>query len=181
MKKILIIAITMTILLLSGCQKTSAVALLLEFDREGNYTGFMNLPTQYSDEEAEKDGFYTRVNSEIVSGEQLWEDFIEDASNGKNASLRIVNIWDEEAYFLDLFYWDGSYRIFDSSSEDLQDYKFQHMLVLEGKLSNAARGDKVIVLTDDKELTYKDVMWKYLSSDMSYIESISPFRLVMIE
>ena len=52
----------------------------------------------------------------------------------------------------DLFYVDGYYRIFDSSSEDLQDYKFKYMLKLEGTLPNAAESGTVTILTDDKDL-----------------------------
>ena len=75
----------------------------------------------------------------------------------------------------------NNYRIFDSSSEDLQDYKFKYMLKLEGTLPNAAKSGTVTILTDDKDLTYIDVMWTVLSSDSSYSESISPFKFVFIE
>lgn len=180
MKKIGIIAITL-ILLFSGCSNISSTTLNFELDSKGNYTGFKELPENYTAAQAEKDGCYVRVNSEVVAGEELLENFIQDASQGKDAGLRIVNIWDEGTYYKDLFFVDGYYRVFDSSSEDLRDYKFKHLLKAEGRLPNAAKSGTVTILTDDLELTYKDVMWTFLSSDMNYSKSVSPFKLVIME
>lgn len=160
------------------CAKTSNTGLHFELDSDGNYTGFKDLPVNYTAEQAKKDGCYVRVNSEAVGGEQLWENFIQDASNNKDASIRIVNIWEDKTYYLDLFYIDGYYRAFDSSSKDLHDYKFKYILTLEGMMPNASKSGTVTILTDDKDLTYKEVMWSFLSSTSSYHESISPFKLV---
>lgn len=178
MKKVSIIPILMILLLFSGCAETSNAALFSKLDSNGNYTGFSNLSENYTAEQAEKDGCYVRVNSKTVGGEQFWKDFIQDASNKKDADIRIVIIWKDGTYFVDVLYEDGYYRAFISDSEDLHDYKFKYLMTLEGTLPNAAKSGTVTILTDDKELTYNDVMWKFLSSDMSYKESISPFRLL---
>jgi hypothetical protein len=176
-----ILIITMILLFFSGCGETSDAAFFSKLDSNGNYTGFSNLSENYTAEQAEKDGCYVRVNLKTVGGEQFWKDFVKDASNKKNADIRIVTILEGGTYFLDVFYDDGYYRAFDSDSEDLHDYKFKYLMTLEGTLPNAAKSGKVTVLTDDKELTYKDVMWKFLSSDMNYIKSISPFKLIFID
>lgn len=178
MNKTNIIVIIMVLLLFSGCVKTSNAALSFEFDTEGNYTGFRDLPEHYTAEQAEKDGCYVHVNSEMVAGEQLWKDYIKDTSNGKDASIRIVLIWDDETFYQDLFYTDGYHRIFDSSSEDLQDYKYKYLLTLEGTMPNAAKSGTVTILTGDKALTYDDIMWQFLSSNP---KPISSFRMVSIK
>lgn len=180
MKRMSIVAIIISILL-SGCSKTSDTTLPFKLDNDGNYTGFSNLPVNYTAEQAKNDGYYVRVNLETVGGEPVWEDFIQDASNGKDTSIRIVNISDDKTYYHDLFYVDGYYRIFDSSSEDLHNYKFKYMLKLVGKLPNAVKSGSVTILTDDRDLSYKDVMWTFLSSDLNYSESISPFKIVSFE
>ena len=177
MSKLKIIVIIIILLLLWGCTKPSAT-LAFEFDSEGNYSGFRDLPAHYAVKQTEKDGYYVRLNSKEATGEEVWTAFMEDASNGKNVSLRIVNIFENKPFFQDLFYMDGYYRIFDSTSEDLKDHKFKYLLVLEGRLSNAVKSGKVTILTDNKDLTYHDIMWHYLSSTL---KPISPFRLVMLE
>jgi hypothetical protein len=168
----------MLLVLFSGCAKASNSTIFLKFDSNGNYNGFSNLSKKYTAEQAEKDGCYVHVNSEIVGGEQFWKDFIQNASNNKNSSIRIANIYQDETYFIDIFYLDGYYHAFSSGSEDLQDNKFKYLLTLEGTLPNAAKSGTVTILTDDKELTYLDVMWTFLSSDMHYKESISPFKFL---
>ncbi|MDF2591206.1 MAG: hypothetical protein K0S75_672 [Clostridia bacterium] len=157
--------IILILLFLSGCARVSNTALPFKLDSDGNYTGFK--------EQAQKDGCYVSVDFNNFGGEQLWKEFIQAALNERDASIRIVNIVDNHTYFQDLFYIDGYYRIFDSTSEDLKDNKFKYLLELEGTLPNAAKSGKAAILTDDKNLTYKDVMWTFLSSDSNYSKSLT--------
>lgn len=180
MKKMSIVCI-LVLLFLLGCSRASDTALSLKLDGDGNYTGFRNLPANYTARQAQKDGCYVSVDLKTFGGEEQWKEFIQDALGGKDASIRVVNVVDNRPYFQDLFYLDDYYRIFDSTSGDLQDYKFKYLLELKGSLPNAANGGIVTILTDDKNLTFNDVMWTFLSSDMNYSKSISPFKLVMIK
>jgi len=72
MKKIGLIAI-INFLLFAGCADRSSLALKFALDNEGNYTGFKELPENYTAEQAGKDGCYVRVNSEVVAGKRLLE------------------------------------------------------------------------------------------------------------
>ena len=171
----------MTLILFSGCAETPKAALPFDLDSNGNYTGFGNLPEKYTPGQAEKDGCYVRVDSKTAGGEQLWKDFVKAAAEGKDASIRVVNVYGDETYFCDLFHADGYYRAFDSSSEDLHDKKFKYLLALKGTLPNAAKSGKVTILTDDKDLTYDAVMKKFLTSDMRIAEAIPPFELLFTE
>ena len=88
MKKMNIIAIIIILILFSGL-KTSITVLAFEFDSDGNYLGFKDLPTKYTSEQAEKDGYYVMdMNTETVYGEQSWKHFIKSALNGKDASIQ---------------------------------------------------------------------------------------------
>lgn len=178
MKKMSIIPFFLILLLFPACTGKSATTPFSRLDINGNYTGFTDLPMNYTPEQAEKDGCYVLVDSETAVGEQNWKDFVKKASKGEDSNLRIVNITKNEIYFSDLFYENGYYRVFKSTSEDLKDHKFRYLLTLEGTLRNAATSGSVTILTDDKSLTYDDVMWTFLSSDTRYIKSIPPFKLL---
>lgn len=181
MKKILFIL--SIILFFTGCSKTTSKPQMLdfEFDSDGNYIGFSDLPVDYTKKQATKDGCYVRKDSKAVAGFSQWKDFIQDTSDNKDTSIRIVNFYDDAIYFLDLYYIDGYYRVFDSSSDDLKDYKFKHLLTLKGQLPLAKKSGTINTLTDDPTLTYEDVMWTFLSSNSTYSESISPFKVVIME
>lgn len=181
MKKVGILAVILIMLLLTGCEKTVNTSLPFEFDKEGNYTRFMDLPENYTVEQAEKDGCYVHERFIPAGGEQLWEDFVQSASSKKDASIRIVHFFDEEILIADLFHVDGYYYVFIPGSGNKKDHKFKYMLTLEGTLPNAARSSKYTVLTDDRKLTYNDVAWLPLSSDSSYASKIPRFDFVMIE
>lgn len=178
MKKTVTFISVIILLLLSGCSNSTINTLAFEFDDAGNYSGFENLPADYNEEAAKKDGCYVRdmINDKIY-GNQLWDDFIKNTKDGKESSIRIVLIFDDITAVQDLFYVDGYYRIFESSGEDLQDNKFEYLLILEGRLPNAAKGGTAIILTNDNKLTYDDIMWNFLSSTYN---PISPFKLVML-
>lgn len=184
MKKKSLMILLLTTLLIAGCGQTSpadSADIPFQLDAEGNYTGFLHLPESYTTEQAIQDGCYVRAESEPVAGQEAWEAFLAKAADGENAWIRIVDYYDDEVYFSDLFYIDGYYRVFDSNAEDLKDRKFKRLLRLEGKLPNAVKSGSVTILTDDENLTYRDVMWSFLSSDLNYSRSLPPFELIMFD
>ena len=181
LKKTVIIAIILLVFSFSGCNNTSNSALPYEFDTDGNYSGFKDMPEHYTAEQAEKDGCYVVVNSQITAGEQLWKDFIEDTLNKSDASIRIALFGDDYTSYQDLFYTDSYYHIFSAGSDDLddvQEHTYKYLLILEGTLPNAAKSGKVTILTDDKSLTYDDIMWQVLSSNP---KPISSYEVVLVD
>jgi len=184
MRKIILMILLLTALFIAGCAQASpedSAGIPFQLDAKGNYTGFRHLPESYTTGQAIQDGCYVRVDSEPVGGQEAWDAFLAKAADGEDAWIRIVNFYDDEVYYSDLLYVGGYYRVFDSSSVDLQDRKFKHLLRLEGKLPNAARGGSVTILTDGENLTYQDIMWSFLSSDLSYSRSLPPFELIMFD
>lgn len=181
MKKVGILAVILIMLLLTGREKIINTSLPFEFDEAGNYTGLMNLPKNYTVEQAENDGCYVHDRFVPAGGEDLWEDFVQSASNGKDAYIRIVHIFDDEIFFVDLFYVCGYYYAFIPGSGTKEGHKFKYMLTLEGTLPNAAKSDKHTVLTNYKKLTYHDVTWLGLSCVRGRPNKIPRFDLVMIE
>jgi len=151
----------------------------LEFslDKNGEYTGFSKLPTNYTIQDAKYDGCVVIQGLKVVANENVWDNFIKTALRKENIGIRIV----EGSFFLDLFYNDGYYYLFDSSSKNQEKQPFLYLLVLEGKCGNPLRDSAVIVLTNDNTLTF-DMVWKALiSSSLVVINSIPSFKIVMFK
>lgn len=178
--KFLTVAFALTILL-AGCSRAGGGKISFSLGSGGSYTGFRNLPAEYTQQQALEDKYYVRVDNVLYGGAEYWNDFVSRSADKKNSSIRIVNFWEGKAYFTDVFYHDGYYRCFANDDNSLKDEKYTLLLELKGTLPNAARSGKVTILTDDPTLTYKDVMWVFLSSDFNYRDTISPFKQVMME
>ena len=179
MKKVLVvISLVLVISLISSCSSAINKNLEYSFDASGNYTGFGNIPEDYTPEQAEKDGCYISENLQEIGGEKAWTKFVENAAKGKNSSIRIMSIYDDGTYFEDLFFMDGSYQIFDSSSEDLKTHKYKYLLDLKGRMPSASKESRFVVLTDDETLTFDKVSLSLISSNMNVINSISSYKIV---
>jgi len=187
MRKNIVVFVTIICIigLLTSCGENYDETIEFTFDDSGNYTGFSNLPMEYTVEDA-KEEYYVKQDSKDIANRKLWDNFINDASDGKNISIRIVNFYtqtedDVTVYFNDLFFNDNNYYLFDSSSENQEKQPYKYLLILEGKFGNPIRDSGVVVLTNDNTLTFNDVMKSLLSSSMEYIKSVSPYKLVMFE
>jgi len=159
-------------------------ALDFSFDQNGNYLGFSDLPTKYTIKDAKGDGYFVTQDLEVIANENLWDDFVKTSLHRENASIRIVKFFTESTgnpYFLDLFFKDGYYYLFDSSAENQERQPYLYLLTLEGQFGNPLRDSDVIVLTNDDTLTFEKVMRVMLSSSMEYKKSVSPFRIVMFK
>jgi len=179
MKKVfLIVCFFLFIILASSCD-TTIENLEFSFDTNGSYTGFETIPENYTPEQAIEDGCYVRdKKSDEIGGINAWESFLKSSKSGKNSNIRIMSIYDDAVYYQDLFYFEGYYRIFDSSSEDLTDHKYKYILDLKGRTPNAVKESRIVILTDDETLTFENVS---LSMYSSGINSISPYKMVLLE
>jgi len=168
-------------LLLAGCG-AQADGLALTFDENGNYTGFEDLPKGVNAADFEKAGWVVRQGVETTANAEVWERFVEAAGQGEDASVRIVSLYTEDpdtAYYIDLFYSGGSYYLFDNTAEEQTKEPYQYLLTLEEQFGNPKKNTAVVVLTNDSKLTFDDVIGSMISSDMDYIRSVPPYRLVM--
>lgn len=188
MRKIiaLILVFLCIVLLIFGCNKikNSYNLLNFSFDKSGNYTGFSDLPLNYTVEDAKADGYFATQDLEVVANKNIWDSFVETSFCKENASIRIVKFHTESAdspYFLDLFYRDGYYYLFDSSAENQEKHPYLYLMTLEGRFGNPLRDSGIVLLSDDNTLTFDKVMRSMLSSNMNYKKSISPYRLIMFK
>ncbi len=159
-------------------------SLTFSFDSKGNYIGFSNMPTEYIPEQAEKDGYFVKRYEEENINNAIWDQFVETAREGHNTGIRMVTFASEKphrVYFSDLYFNDGYYYLFDSSADHNEKQPFLYLLTLEGKFGNPPRDSGIVILTDDNTLTFNEVNKSMYSSNMEYIQSISPYRLVRFE
>lgn len=188
---VLPVILCITAVLTVGCSNRSDSSdtqnvSIFKFDSDGNYTGFSDvLAARTTMESAEKSGYVVKENLDISANEDKWNKFVSDSSSGQNAYVRIASFYDdygedeEGPYFQDIYYQDEKFYLFDSTAESNPESPYKHMLILEGKAGNPVIDSGVIVLTDDETLTFDEVTRSMLSSSMEYIQSVSPFRLVM--
>ena len=164
---------TALFLFLVGCGKLAEDDKInFSFDENGNYTGFSDLPSNYTVEDAKSDGYFTSMGVEIVANKGLWDRFAEKSHNNNDASIRMVKFYEESdgsPYFKDLFYRDEYYYLFDSSAESHEKQPYRYLLTLEGQFGSPLKDSGVIVLTNDNTLTFDMVMQSALSSDINYI------------
>ncbi|MEC0092329.1 hypothetical protein [Paenibacillus macquariensis] len=130
-------------------------------------------------EDATKDGYCVKQDSEVIANNEEWINFVETATKGNNTGIRMVSFSTEDTnspYFSDLFFNDGYYYLFDSSSDKQEKQPFLFLLTLEGQFGNPSKDSGVVILTNDNTLTFDVVMKSVLSSNFDYKKS---YRLVV--
>ncbi len=183
MKKFIIIVLLISYILslLISCSFISnRESLAFSFDSNGNYTGFKDLPIEYTIKDAEKEGCFVTQDGEVVANDELWDEFIENALQGENVSIRMVNFYTdgENTYFSDLFHNDNKYYLFSDSSENHKKQPYLHLLSLRKKKNNIEQSGGIVALTDDKSLTYSQVWKSLISSNRDDIKTIPKYEIV---
>jgi hypothetical protein len=148
-------------------------SLGLPLDKDGNYTGFCDLPTNYTFDEAKNAGYFVREDLHTIANENAWDNFVQASLRKENTSIRMVQYFTEDTskvYYTDLFYRNGYYYKFDSTSKKHKIQPFLYLLSL----------GNIIVLTNDKTLTDVTVRKVMASSSREYAKKMAEkFSFVM--
>lgn len=150
---------------------------------EGVYSGFSDIPENYSVDDAIDDGCLVvetlddGTNAYGVSlsktgrtaGYEHWCSFLEKSQNGEDAFLRVAHFIRGVGYYHDLYYADGKYTIFDLNEYGISDgVSYSLLRRLDGMVGPV--GDQkeayMYVLTNSTEITYNDIMRRMLSSSI---------------
>lgn len=197
MKKKIIVSVLSALMLLSilsSCFDRSGERIDISYNSDGVYSGFSDIPKNYSVDDAIDDGCLvietvddgTNVHgvemrkTERTAGYEHWQAFLEKSERGEEAFLRIAHFIRGTGYYHDLYYSDGKYTIFDLNEYGISDGEsYLYLRRLDGMAGPV--GDQkeahLYVLTDSTELTYRDVTWSYFSSSISTVTDI-PFELL---
>lgn len=162
MKKfiVVILVLSCSISLLTACSSNNST-LEFSFEPKVLYTGFQNLPQDYSLKDAEKDGCVAIQELKIVANQKTWDKFVKVAKRGINTSIRLVYsntyVGGSSVSVIDLFYNDGAYYLFDSSAESLEKRPFEYLIALEGQYGDLLQKNRLFILADNnKEITFDD-------------------------
>ncbi|WP_066501290.1 hypothetical protein [Abyssisolibacter fermentans] len=175
------------IILLISCRsiENSGNTFEQRFDENDNYIGFKDISSEYTLEDAKKDEYYVELDSKVYANYNLWEEFIELSSSGENAFIRIIHFYSNEdsnsPYFLDLYYNDDYYYLFDSSADELKKEKFLFLVTLEGKYGSPLKDTSITILTNNNMMTFDEFTKAMVSSDLKVLQSIMPYRMLMFE
>ena len=153
------------------------------YDEKGNYTGFSDIAEDSTTDKALARGCYVVDGGKLYGGKEAWENFVAAAEAGENAYLRVATlIYPDEIdmnstggeptmYYDDLYYYEGKYYYFCyNGADDIRaDGPYIYLRELTGVSGNPAKERTMYVLTDSLELTYDDVEWRFLSSNLDTI------------
>lgn len=167
MKRLLIAIFAISLLVLSGCapDADSVMESFIPYNENGIYSGFSDMPKRmYTAQEAENAGCFVSDKTAEDRGRDVWEQFLKDTSEGKQAKIRIVHVFEEETFVKDL-YFDGEFYYCFYEEEPELVCRCKHLLVLSGKWESWQEENSVVILTNDPEITYRDFMWSLVSSN----------------
>ena len=154
-----ILTILLAVLLLTGCVLRP---VSFRLDEAGNYTGFSNVEEGYTRQAAKLYGWVVVEDLTVTENVKVWQRFLDRSADGKEAGVRVAEFFGEEMYLMDIFFHDGQYRAFFSDGYDLRDEAFPFLLTLTGETNSQQA--YAVVLSGDDELTYEQVMHKFVSS-----------------
>ena len=172
MKKITML-IVLIVCILTACENASELP-------------YNQLPKNYTLDDAKADGCVVYEDSDITSGQSVWDEFIKDTDDGKNSTVRLVfyytlgdpSHYSEEYYaeikddypvfyIMELSYDGDKYTLFQT--EDGKDYKdvYRYLVKYSGEPSSDSATYSeytYYVLVNDNTLTWKDIEDGMLSS-----------------
>ena len=183
MKKLFAIFLVLTLVFsLFSCSKTEKKGENIDIAYDGGvYSGFSNIPDNYSVDDAINDGCLvietlddgTNVHGVCLrktgrtAGYEYWLAFLEKSQNGEDAFLRVAHFICGVGYYHDLYYSDGKYTLFDLNEYGVSDgVSYSLLRRLDGMAgpANDQKEDRFYVLTDDTTVTYSDITRRMFSS-----------------
>lgn len=135
----------------------------------------------YSPEQAAQDGCVVLKQFELLAGEEIWEAFVQRATAGEAAAVRIYQSYPEqtEEYFLQELRYDGTHywlRYYDADGDGQDRLIEERYPYLNRSISYSVQeqsGDRVeYLLADDPEATAEGYIRALLSSTVWPEETI---------
>ena len=140
------------------------------------YSPLEGMPLDYTPEQAQKDGCVVMVNGDVAYGKDLWWNFYMATQAGTPSGIRVLEYYDDPklgisapvSYLRDLAFDGTDYHIrwFEDVTEYSREYTYLRRFTANAESPNAAYTSyDRYVLTNDRDITWKDI-WKNLTSSM---------------
>lgn len=158
----------------------------IELDTSGMEASlYEQLPAEYGYEDAIADSLFIISDMQVISGEEKWEDFLQNVSEDKACSVLIgeyyelgdeshyskeyyESVKDEypQFYLKELFYDGTSYRLVTYEEDQTYENVYPYMIERSGKMSDNAKGSMSgYFLVKNTDVSFHDLMWAVLSSN----------------
>lgn len=175
MKKILIFLLL--VFLFCVCIGTADEVNYFE---NNEYTGFGDADTNLSRQDCIDSGFLVLDGIKIQENYDKVQKFIDNTEDGNADRLRIARFhYSEGPAYSDLVFDEGGYYFYYMDEEDYPANAYSYLLVLEGEWGLPVQKYKMLVLSDDKTLTFDEVNKAMVSSSLEYINSVGRHRIVL--
>ena len=127
------------------------------------------LPNNYSLAQAKKDGCAVFEDGRMVSGQGMWDSFVEASSHGKAAEVRLCRYESREngIYFHDLSYDGEAYtvRAYENGRDLVETYPYMMYYAGRAEAANAQYSSYVrYVMTKDNSVTWEEIEAGRMSS-----------------
>ena len=136
---------------------------------------YAELPKDYSFEQAKQDGCVVHKQYDLVSGQEVWDAFIEKTSRGEPAFVRLAFYTNggSDGFLQDLTY-DGEHYLlysFESGQEYTREYKYLVRYFDISKNGAVNVGTLHYILIDENSYTWEELERSRYSSDWNnYID-----------
>ncbi|MDD2979072.1 MAG: hypothetical protein PHN80_03790 [Hespellia sp.] len=155
------LAVLFVVLSASGCEKLMEQEKVQPGKAIGKerYTGFDNLPKDYTAEQAIADGCVVYNQNKLAGGRDKWDEFVKKTQESDYAKIRIrQNITEADVYYEDVIYKNGKFRLIISTDPEQYDYEYSYLQDLKGKASKKLKYSRFVFLTDEKEVSFEQVL-----------------------
>ncbi|MBE6609632.1 MAG: hypothetical protein E7634_03070 [Ruminococcaceae bacterium] len=139
-----------------------------EYDENGKYIGFSDIPDNYTVNDAINDGCIVietidagvderglkLTETPTKVGYEKFTAFCEKAEQGENAFLRVAHFISEQYYYTDLYYHDGKFTVFTNSYELGISEGESYSLLRRLESNRNGKTHSYYVLTDSTEFDY---------------------------
>lgn len=172
--------------LLTGCSHSESADLTMQFDKEGNYTGFSNISdlSKYKSVTALRDGCYVCKDNSYSGGRQSWTALLDNTALEQSGACRFIQFYEDDTLpsLIDIYYQNGEYHVFfsDRSNPAGTGYVYTDRKVLSGIPSGLSSAVTCDVLTTNPDLTFEDLAPVLNGEDLSE-ETSASFCIVLID
>lgn len=175
MKKIIIFLLL--VFSFYGCIRTVDE---VDYFENNEYIGFEDADTNLSRQDCIDSGFLVLDGIKIQENYDKVQKFIDNTEAGNPDRLRIARFHDSKGpAYSDLIFDEGRYYFYYMDEEDYLANAYSYLLVLEGEWGLPIQKYKMLVLSDDKTLTFDELNKAMVSSSLEYINSIGRHRIVL--